>query len=46
MDTMEPTSAMAEIAVGKKARAVRVTLSPDVLASFDVIEQSPQYQLR
>jgi hypothetical protein len=34
---------MAEIAVGNKARALRVTLLFDMLASFEVIEQSPRY---
>jgi len=41
MDTTEPMSAMAEIAVGKKARDLRIALSTGVLASCEVIEYSP-----
>src|SRR5215467_4299473 len=46
IDTAEPMSAMAEIAVGKKARDLRMALSTGVLASCEVascevIEYSP-----
>jgi len=38
MDTTEPTSAIVEIAVGKKARDLRMTLLTELLASCEVIE--------
>jgi len=45
MDTTEPMSAMAEIAVGKKARDLRIALSTGVLASCEVIGVLPPRQL-
>src|SRR5438309_3934033 len=37
IDTPEPRSAIAEIAVGNKARALRVALSADVLACCELM---------
>jgi hypothetical protein len=37
MDTTEPRSAIAEIAVGNKARNLNVALSPDLLASCELM---------
>jgi hypothetical protein len=37
MDTTEPMSAIAEIAVGNKARTLNVVLSPDMPASCELM---------
>jgi hypothetical protein len=46
MDTTEPMSAIAEIAVGNKARNLNVALSPDLLASCELMSKSLRYRLR
>jgi hypothetical protein len=46
MDKAEPKSAIAEIAVGNKARNLYVALSPDLLASVELMTKSLRYRLR